>query len=233
MYTFYFKVCPTGLSATTKAKLIAVKGIDTPASPKLGAVYGELTLRALLLEGHKVVVEPAKPSDIPVPEYADSAKVPTMRYAKGYGPVRPAPSAEVKTSGKDVSKNWRQFVEFRKVELTPEAAETAKAIKEMAKDPAFVKSLTDAGYTVNWSNWDSIAEIASEKACKYYDQQNAAKDITPAADYKFKFSITPPPGADEEWFKKNDPKPIHFVDDECRLTRWERFKGWFSRNFWP
>ena len=54
-----------------------------------------------------------------------------------------------------------------------------------------------------------------------YDQQNAV-NVTPAVigEYKDYFNWTP-------------PKSVHFTDDGCRLTRWERIKAWFSRNFIP
>ena len=167
MYTFYFRACAAALSATTRAKLIAVKGIHTPIYPALGQEYGEDTMRALVENGHKVIIEPKKPSSAPDPsvchDKGDTA-VPTMRYARGYrGPTLGDKVGYIDLSHIPMKYTWSSGV-------------------------------TIPGYA------QSAAMTALRKAC---------------------FSPDPP------------PKSIHFTDDECRLTRWERIKGWFSRNFIP
>ena len=237
MYTFYFKVCPAGLSAKVKYKLIALKGLHTPIEPELGKRYGREALSGLVANGHKVIIQPARPSSAPHPDFCkglgDTA-VPTMRYAKGYGPA-PAKSsdtvgyaqklAELKPESTILTAvEWGPLEtypikstiqgsdgDFHKVETTPEIAalmeDTKKSLQKMAKDPAFVKGLTDAGYKINWENWDSVSAVAAEKVCQYLGDQEV-KNATVA-------------------------KSVHFTDYGCRLTRWERIKAWFHRNFTP
>lgn len=233
MYTFYFKVCPAGLSPSDKVKLIAIKGIKTPKSTPLGADFYESEIKSLVEMGHKVVIEPARPYNGNWMG-TDETAVPTMRYAKGYGPA-PAKSsdtvgyaqklAELKPESTILTAvEWGPLEtypikstiqgsdgDFHKVETTPEIAalmeDTKKSLQKMAKDPAFVKGLTDAGYKINWENWDSVSAVAAEKVCQYLGDQEV-KNATVA-------------------------KSVHFTDYGCRLTRWERIKAWFHRNFTP
>ena len=190
MYTFYFRACAAALSATTRAKLIAVKGIHTPIYPALGQEYGEDTMRALVENGHKVIIEPKKPSSAPDPsvchDKGDTA-VPTMRYAKGYR----APNLGDKVSYLDASHIY----------------------------------LGDVAVSVPWESWPSLdfeqpAPSAADKPkTQVFTHQNS-QNTHSVGEYKEHFTWTP-------------PKSVHFTDDGCRLTRWERIKAWFSRNFIP
>ena len=171
MYTFYFRACAAALSATTRAKLIAVKGIHTPIYPALGQEYGEDAMRSLVELGHKVIIEPKKPSPFPDPsvchDKGDTA-VPTMRYAKGYR----APNLGDKVSYLDASHIY----------------------------------LGDVAVSVPWESWPSL------------DSESVALTSAIRA----------------ACFSEESPfKPVHFTDDGCLLTRWERVKAWFSRNFIP
>lgn len=231
MYTFYFRVCPTGLSATTRAKLIAVNGIHTPLSPALGEIYDEAMMRNLVRVGHKVVIEPAEPSSAPCPSVChgkgDTA-VPTMRYAHGYG----APKLRIPEYSDWAGIEWLRPVGIKvaptigplppQAPLAPEpiSDETVRALKDQ-----FCGSAAAPFYKVEYhvplpkhvgETVVGVPEWSSGVTIPDYAQSAAMTALRKAC-----FSPDPP------------PKSIHFTDDECRLTRWERIKGWFSRNFIP
>lgn len=151
MYTFYFRACPAGLSGTTQAKLIAIKGIMTPKTPVLGEEYSELILKALVENGHRVVIDPVKAwhgDKHIISRDREYTPTQTMRYAKGYGPVQPAPSAvQVKDA----------------------------AIRDYAKFPVDADDIRKVPFVVHRQTvtLDELQNMYPE--C--YDQQNAANTI--------------------------------------------------------
>ena len=229
MYTFYFRTKSVNLAGTVRFKLIALKGLHTPISPSLGENYGEETLRGLVQAGHKVVIEPRVPSKAPHPELCKGlgdTDIPTMRYAKGYGPPKPTSWSYDTYFPKGLPKQW--IPEYHpsigplppQAPLAPESSDADKGDILMYK---WVKNKA----SLSSEDAETICPGSAQKLTQM--QKTEIDRVVPLYKLEYRVPLPEHVGETVVGVAQKLENPVVWY----RRSRWDLFKAWFSRNFLP